>query len=80
MWRKREIMVLQSKTVLDTIIEDVPTDVSGKWVNKDELREFGKNVAGYILMSLEHEAENTNTPELYGICTVIKNDFDMEKK
>jgi hypothetical protein len=29
MWRKREIMEAQ-KSILDTLIEKVPTDVSGK--------------------------------------------------
>ena len=64
MWRKREIMEAQ-KSILDTLVEKVPTDVSGKWVNKDELRPFAiavaVAVADYVLSRLENK---TNDPAL----------------
>jgi hypothetical protein len=60
MWRKREIMEAQ-KTILDTLVEKVPTDVSGKWVNKDELKPFAIAVADYVLSRLENK---TNDPTL----------------
>ncbi len=58
MWRKREIMEAQ-KTILDTLVEKVPTDVSGKWVNKDELKPFAIAVADYVLSRVE---ESNNAP------------------
>ncbi len=58
MWRKREIMEAQ-KSILDTLVEKVPTDVSGKWVNKDELKPFAIAVADYVLTRVE---ESNNAP------------------
>ncbi len=58
MWRKREIMEAQ-KSILDTLVEKVPTDVSGKWVNKDELKPFAIAVADYVLSRVE---ESNNAP------------------
>ncbi len=58
MWRKREIMEAQ-KSILDTLVEKVPTDISGKWVNKDELKPFAIAVADYVLTRVE---ESNNAP------------------
>jgi hypothetical protein len=58
MWRKREIMEAQ-KSILDTLVEKVPTDISGKWVNKDELKPFAIAVADYVLSRVE---ESNNAP------------------
>jgi hypothetical protein len=60
MWRKREIMEAQ-KSILDTLIESVPTDVSGKWVSIDDLKPFAIAVADYVLTRLENK---TNDPAL----------------
>jgi len=60
MWRKKEIMrKIQAEMeqnpvmALDTLVEKVPTDVSGKWVNKDELKPFAVEVANYILSRIK---------------------------
>jgi hypothetical protein len=58
MWRKREIMEAQ-KSILDTLIESVPTDVSGKWVKTEDLRPFAIAVADYVLSRVE---ESNNAP------------------
>jgi len=47
------------KSILDTLVEKVPTDVSGKWVNKDELKPFAIAVADYVLTRVE---ESNNAP------------------
>ena len=52
MWRKREIMEAQ-KSILDTLIESVPTDVSGKWVKKEDLYPFASAVADFVLSEVE---------------------------
>jgi hypothetical protein len=76
MWRKREIMEAQ-KSVMDKLLESVPTDVSGKWVNRGELRVFGESVVSHIIEKLEKEAEKGFSSELYGICTELQNDFKL---
>jgi hypothetical protein len=58
MWRKREIMELQNKARLEDLINDVPTDVSGKWVNKDELKPFAMAVMDYVLTRIERKAND----------------------
>jgi hypothetical protein len=60
MWRKREIMEAQ-KSILDTLIDNVPTDVSGKWVKKEELYPFASAVADYVLTRVE---KNINDSDL----------------
>ena len=47
------------KSTLDTLIESVPTDTSGKWVNIEELRPFAIAVADYVLTRVE---ESNNAP------------------
>jgi len=59
MWRKREIMELQNKARLEDLIDNVPTDVSGKWVNKDELKPFAMAVMDYVLTRVE-ESNNAS--------------------
>jgi hypothetical protein len=58
MWRKREIMELQNKARLEDLIKDVPTDVSGKWVNKDELKPFAMAVIDYVLVKIEDKTND----------------------
>ena len=60
MWRKREIMEAQNKFSLSAMIENVPTDVSGKWVNKDELKPFAMAVADYVLTRIENKTDDPN--------------------
>ena len=59
MWRKREIMELQNKASLEDLIDNVPTDVSGKWVNKDDLKPFAMAVMDYVLTRVE-ESNNAS--------------------
>ena len=59
MWRNREIMEAQ-KSILDSLVEKVPTDISGKWVNKDELRPFAIAVADYVLSRMENKTNDSN--------------------
>ena len=61
MWRKRQIMELEDKVTLSTLVDNVPTDVSGKWVKKEELYTFAKVVADYVFSRLENK---TNDPAL----------------
>ena len=60
MWRKREIMEAQNKFSLSALIENVPTDVSGKWVNKDELKPFAMAVADYVFTRIENKTDDPN--------------------
>jgi hypothetical protein len=53
MWRKREIMELQDKPSISTLVDNVPTDVSGKWVKKEELYPFASAVADHVLSEVE---------------------------
>ena len=59
MWRKREIMEAQ-KSILDTLIENVPTDVSGKWVKIEDLRPFAIAVADYVLTRVESRSNDSS--------------------
>ena len=61
MWRKREIMELENKVTLSTLIDAVPTDTSGKWVKKEELYPFASAVADYVLTRVE---KNINDSDL----------------
>jgi hypothetical protein len=54
MWRKREIMEAQ-KSIFDTLIEGVPTDVSGKWVKKEDLKPFAIAIADHVLTRVENQ-------------------------
>ena len=54
-------MKLQDKSALEALINNVPTDVSGKWVKKEDLKFFALDVADYILTKIE---KNLNDPNL----------------
>lgn len=60
MWRKREIMEAQ-RVNLYTLIDNVPTDVSGKWVKKEDLYPFASAVADHVLSEVENKL---NDPDL----------------
>jgi len=60
MWRKREIMELESEVTLSTLVDNVPTDVSGKWVKKEELYTFASAVADYVLTRVEKNINDSN--------------------
>ena len=53
MWRKKEIMELKDKVTLSTLVDNVPTDVSGKWVKKEDLYPFASAVADFVLSEVE---------------------------
>ena len=53
MWRKRQIMELENKVTLSTLVDNVPTDVSGKWVKKEDLYPFASAVADFVLSEVE---------------------------
>ena len=53
MWRKREIMELENKVTLSSLVDNVPTDVSGKWVKKEDLYPFASAVADFVLSEVE---------------------------
>ena len=48
------------KPILDTLIENVPTDVSGKWVKTEDLRPFAIAVADYVLSRMESSSNDSN--------------------
>ena len=53
-------MELQDKTSISTLVDNVPTDVSGKWVKKEELYSFASAVADYVLTSVEKNINDSN--------------------
>jgi hypothetical protein len=53
-------MEIQSKTTLETLINNVPTDVSGKWVKKEDLSDFAVTVADYVLSKIESNINDYN--------------------
>lgn len=53
-------METQNKSALETLIDNVPTDVSGKWVKKEELYSFASAVADYVLTKIENNLNDTN--------------------
>ena len=59
MWRKREIMEAQNKVTLSTLVDNVPTDVSGKWVKKEDLYPFASAVADFVLSEVETKLNDT---------------------
>ena len=60
MWRKREIMELENKVTLSTLIDAVPTDTSGKWVKKEDLYSFASAVADHVLSEVESKLNDSN--------------------
>ena len=53
-------MELKNKSALETLIDNVPTDVSGKWVKKEELYTFAVDVADYVLTKIENNLNDTS--------------------
>ena len=43
---------------LYTLIDNVPTDVSGKWVKKEDLKPFAMAVADYVLTRVENQLDD----------------------
>jgi hypothetical protein len=60
MWRKREIMELEDKVTLSMLVDEVPTDTSGKWVKKEDLYPFASAVADYVLTRVEKNINDSN--------------------
>ena len=60
MWRKREIMELDNKVTLSTLIDAVPTDTSGKWVKKEDLYPFASAVADHVFSEIENKLNDSN--------------------
>ena len=54
-------MELQNKVTLSTLVDNVPTDVSGKWVKKEDLYPFASAVADRVLSEVETKL---NDPDL----------------
>ena len=53
-------METENKIELNSLIDKVPTDVSGKWVKKEELYSFASAVADYVLTKIENNLNDTN--------------------
>ena len=53
-------MELQNKSALEALIDNVPTDTSGKWVKKEELYTFAMGVADYVLTKIEKNLNDSN--------------------
>jgi hypothetical protein len=53
-------MESQTKSSLEALIDNVPTDVSGKWVKKEELYSFAAAVANHVLSKVENKLKNSN--------------------
>ena len=60
MWKKREIMELENKVTLSTLVDNVPTDVSGKWIKKEDLYPFASAVAEFVLSEVESKLNDSN--------------------
>ncbi len=52
-------MELDNKVTLSTLIDEVPTDVSGKWVKKEELYTFASAVADFVLSEVENKLNDS---------------------
>ena len=53
-------MELQDKPSISTLVDNVPTDVSGKWVKKEDLYPFASAVAEYVLTRVEKNIDDSN--------------------
>ena len=51
-------MELENKVTLSTLVDNVPTDVSGKWVKKEDLKPFAMEVADYVLTRVENQLDD----------------------
>ncbi|CAB5221992.1 hypothetical protein UFOVP242_206 [uncultured Caudovirales phage] len=50
----------QDLSTLEMLVNNVPTDVSGKWVKKEELYTFAAAVADFVLTKMENNLNDTN--------------------
>ena len=53
-------METENKIEITSLIDKVPTDVSGKWVKKEELYTFALEVADYVLSVVEKKLYDPN--------------------
>lgn len=53
-------MELENKLSLSALIDNVPTDTSGKWVKKEDLYPFASAVAEYVLSEVENKLNDSN--------------------
>ena len=53
-------MELQDETSISTLVDNVPTDVSGKWVKKEDLYLFASAVADHVLSEVENKLNDSN--------------------
>jgi len=53
-------MELENKVTLSKLVDDVPTDTSGKWVKKEDLYPFASAVAEHVLSEVESKLNDTN--------------------
>ena len=53
-------MELENKITLSTLVDNVPTDVSGKWVKKEDLYPFASAVADHVFSEIENKLNDSN--------------------
>ena len=53
-------MELQNKVTLSMLVDEVPTDTSGKWVKKEDLYPFASAVADHVLSEVENKLNDSN--------------------
>ena len=53
-------MELENKVTLSTLVDNVPTDVSGKWVKKEDLYPFASAVADFVLSEVETKLNDSD--------------------
>ena len=61
---RAEALYAAEKRELEDLIYNVPTDVSGKWVNRDELIPFARAVLALVLAKIERKERKANDPAL----------------
>ena len=53
-------MDLDNNVTLSTLVDNVPTDVSGKWVKKEDLYPFASAVADHVLSEVKNKLNDSN--------------------
>ena len=53
-------MELENKVTLSMLVDNVPTDVSGKWVKKEDLYPFASAVADFVLSEVETKLNDSD--------------------
>lgn len=53
-------MELENKESISTLVNNVPTDVSGKWIKKEDLYPFASAVAEFVLSEVETKLNDSN--------------------